>query len=132
MVDEFFTRQYDLLKGAQEGNALPVLNQIGQKFGLSPEQVMTCIDHQPELKASILKSQADGTAKGVRATPTIFINDEVVADPTWENVVAAIEKKLGNPAPATAGATPAPTTLAPTPTAPAAPAGATPPATPPS
>jgi len=132
MVDEFFTRQYDLLKGAQEGNALPVLNQIGQKFGLSPEQVMTCIDHQPELKASILKSQADGTAKGVRATPTIFINDEVVADPTRENVVAAIEKKLGNPAPATAGATPAPTTPAPTPTAPAAPAGATPPATPPS
>lgn len=133
MVDEFFTRQYDLLKGAQEGNALPVLNQIGQKFGLTPDQVMTCIDHQPELKASILKSQTDGNAKGVRATPTIFINDEIVADPTWENVVAAIEKKLGNPVPAAAGTTPAPTTpTTPAPTPPTPAAGATPPATPPS
>ena len=128
MVDEFFTRQYDLLTAAQAGSALPVLNQIGAKFGVTPEQVMTCIDHQPDLKASILKSQTDGSAKGVRSTPTIFINDEVVADPTWENVVAAIEKKLGNPAPAAAGTTPAPAASGPTP---AAAPGATPPASPP-
>ena len=128
MVDEFFTRQYDLLTAAQAGSVLPVLNQIGAKFGVTPEQVMTCIDHQPDLKASILKSQTDGSAKGVRSTPTIFINDEVVADPTWENVVAAIEKKLGNPAPAAAGTTPTPAAPGPTP---AAAPGATPPASPP-
>jgi len=130
MVDEFFTRQYDLLTAAQTGTALPVLNEIGQKFGLTQDQIITCIDHRPDLKASILKSQTDGNAKGVRATPTIFINDEVVSNPTWEEVVATIEKKLGNAAPASA-TTPAPTTPTTPPTSAAAP-GATPPATPPS
>ena len=67
---------------------------------------------------SILDAQREASEKGVRSTPTIYINDEVVSNPTWENVVAAIEKALGNPAPAAAGETPA------------AP-GAVPPATPP-
>ncbi|MDP3491930.1 MAG: thioredoxin domain-containing protein [Hyphomonadaceae bacterium] len=126
MVDEFFTRQYDLLTSAQSGSALPVLNEIGAKFGLSPEQVMTCIDHQPDLKASILKSQQDASAKGVRGTPTVFINDELVANPTWENIVAAIEAKLGNPAPAAVAPASTPATPAP-----ADAPGATPPASPP-
>lgn len=125
MVDEFFTRQYDLLNAAQTGSALPVLNEIGAKHGLTPDQIMTCIDHRPDLKAAINKMQAEGSAKGVNSTPTIFINDEVVSNPTWENVVAAIEKALGNPAPAAATtetpAAPGGTTPAP---------GATPPATP--
>ena len=126
MVDEMFTRQYDVLMSASQGGALPVLNEIGAKFGLSQDQIMTCIDHQPELKASILKSQADGSAKGVSSTPTVFINDEAVTNPTWENIVAKIEEKLGN-APAAPAGTPAPAAPA------TAPAGtATPPATPPS
>ena len=129
MVDEFFTRQFDLLTAAQSGSALPVLNEIGAKFGLSPEQVMTCIDHRPDLKQSILDSQKAASDKGVRSTPTIYINDEAVANPTWENVVAAIEKALGNPVPAAAAAPAAGTTE--TPVAPAAAPGAVPPATPP-
>jgi len=129
MVDEFFTRQFDLLTAAQTGSALPVLNEIGAKFGLSQDQILTCIDHRPDLKDAINKMQAEGTAKGVRSTPTIFINDEVVANPTWENVVAAIEKSLGNPVPA--AATEAPAAPAGATPAPAAAPGAAPPATPP-
>lgn len=134
MVDEFFTRQFDLLSAAQTGSALPVLNEIGAKFGLSQDQILTCIDHRPDLKAAITKMQQEGAAKGVNSTPTIFINDQVVSNPTWENVVAAIEKELGNPVPAAAttetpaapaGVTPAPAA------APAAAPGAVPPATPP-
>lgn len=130
MVDEFFTRQYDLLNAAQSGGALPVLNEIGAKHGLTPDQIMTCIDHRPDLKAAITKMQQEGSAKGVNATPTIFINDEVVSNPTWENVVAAIEKALGNPVPAaaTTGTPAAPAGATP---APAAAPGAVPPATPP-
>lgn len=127
MVDEMFTRQYDVLMAASQGGAGPVLSEIGAKHGLSTDQIRTCIDHQPELRASIEKSQADGSAKGVKQTPTIFINDEILADPTWDNIVAKIEEKLGNkPAAPAAGTTPAPAT-------PATPApAATPPATPPS
>ena len=125
MVDEFFTRQFDLLTAAQSGSALPVLNEIGAKFGLSQDQILTCIDHRPDLKQSIFDAQKAASDKGVRSTPTIYINDEVVSNPTWENVVASIEKALGNPVPAAATEAPA------APAAPAAAPGAVPPATPP-
>ncbi len=130
MIDEFFTRQYDVMVAAQAGNALPVLNEIGQKNGLTGDQVLTCIDHQPELKASIKKARDDAAAKGVKSTPSVFINDELLANPTIENIIAAIDAKLGvAPAPATSApaTTPAPTT----PQAPA-PQPAAPPASPPS
>mgnify|MGYP002140719891 CR=1 FL=1 len=87
----------------------------------------------PEIEAQIRATRTEGERLQIQGTPTIFINDEIVADPTWENVVAAIEKKLGNPVPAAAGTTPAPTTpTTPAPTPPTPAAGATPPATPPS
>lgn len=130
MVDEFFTRQYDLLNAAQTGSALPVLAEIGAKHGLTQDQILTCIDHRPDLKDAINKMQAEGSAKGVNSTPTIFINDQVVSNPTWENVVAAIEKALGNPAPASA-TTETPAAPAGATPAPAAAPGAVPPATPP-
>ncbi|RYD90588.1 MAG: hypothetical protein EOP61_29215, partial [Sphingomonadales bacterium] len=130
MVDEFFTRQYDLLNAAQTGSALPVLNEIGAKFGLSQDQILTCIDHRPDLKQSILDAQKAASDKGVRSTPTIYINDEVVSNPTQENVIAAIEKALGNPVPA-AATTETPVAPAGAAPAPAAAPGAVPPATPP-
>jgi protein-disulfide isomerase len=125
MIDEFFTRQYDVMMAAQSGNALPVLNEIGAKNGLTSDQIITCIDHQPELKASIKKSHDDGAEKGVKGTPAVFINDVMVENPTTENIFAAIDAKLG-------GATAAATT--PAPTAPPAPQPqpAAPPASPPS
>lgn len=125
MVDEFFTRQYDVMTAAQAGSALPVLNEIGQKNGLSGEQILTCIDHQPELKASIKKSRDEAAAKGVKSTPSVFINDELLPNPTIDSIIAAIDAKLGGTS--AAATTPAPTT----PQAPA-PQPAAPPASPPS
>ena len=125
MIDEFFTRQYDVMVAAQSGSALPVLNEIGAKNGLTPDQILTCIDYQPELKASIKQSHDDAMLKGVRSTPTIFINDELLENPTIENIIAAIDAKLsGAPAAAT---TPAPTTPPAPQPQPAAPTPASPP-----
>lgn len=135
LVDEFFTRQHDLLTAAQQGGAGPIIAEIAQKHGVTREQARTCMDFQPELKASIEKSGNDGEAMlkaaGMqgRVTPSVFINGDHVSNPTWELIVAKIEEKLGNPAPAAAAATPA---SAPATPAPAAAPGATPPATPPS
>jgi protein-disulfide isomerase len=126
MVDDFFSRQFDVMTAAQSGSALPVLNEIGAKNGLTPDQVLTCIDHQPELNASIKKSRDDGSAKGVKSTPSVFINDELLPNPTIENIIAAIDAKLGGAAPA-AATTPAPTTPPAPQPQPAAPAPASPP-----
>lgn len=127
MIDEFFTRQYDVMVAAQSGSALPVLNEIGAKNGLTSDQILTCIDHQPELKASIKQSHDDAMTKGVRSTPSIFINDEMLQNPTIENIIAAIDAKLGGKAVPAGATTPAPTT----PPAPQ-PQPAAPPASPPS
>ncbi|MFT3725759.1 MAG: thioredoxin domain-containing protein [Hyphomonadaceae bacterium] len=127
MIDEFFTRQYDVMVAAQSGSALPVLNEIGAKNGLTSDQILTCIDHQPELKASIKQSHDDAMLKGVRSTPSVFINDELLPNPTLENIVAAIDAKLGGSAAPAAATTPAPTTPPAPQPQPAAPAPASPP-----
>ena len=136
MVDGIFTAQADLLDAAREGKALPVLANVAAQHGISIEEMRTCIDHQPELRASIKKSHDDVALNpdpklNVQGTPTFFINGEKVENRGWEFMAAAIEAKLaGKPIPDVdpnappVESTPATTT---TPDAPAAPAQ-TPPA----
>jgi protein-disulfide isomerase len=120
MVDAIFTGQGDLMEAATRGGAGPVIAAIAEKNGLTRDQTRTCIDFQPELNAAIKKSRDDASAKGVKSTPSVFINDELLPNPTIENILAAIDAKLG-------GATAAATTPAPpTPPAPQ-PAPASPP-----
>lgn len=133
LVDALFTAQADLLDAARDGQALPVLTNVAQQNGMTIDEMRTCIDAQPELVASIKKSRDDAAAKGVKGTPTFFINDERIENRGWDYLKLVIEAKLaGLPTPepgATAiESTPA-TTAAPADGAPAAPA--TPPATPP-
>lgn len=95
IVDSIFSVQADLLDAAREGNALPIVADVAQKHGISIDEMQTCIDHQPELRASILKSHNDASEeKGVTGTPTIFINGELVQDKSWENISSIIEAKL--------------------------------------
>lgn len=128
-VDAMFTAQADLLEAAQRGEAGPIIARVADSLGLTREETRTCIDFQPELNASIKASRDEGAAKGVKGTPSLFINDELLGTgATWEGLSAAIEAKLaGAPMPAAPAA--APTTPA-TP-APASAPGATPPASPP-
>lgn len=109
VVDDIFSNQYEILVAAQQGQAGPILMGIAQRNGMTQEEVRTCIDHQPQLKDSILKSREEGTARGVNSTPAVFLNDERVEDHSYANLVKLIEAKL-NPgaAPATPPAEGAP------------------------
>jgi len=121
IVDDIFTRQYDILDAAGKGAAGPIILEIAGKHGLSVDETRTCIDHTPALRTAILKSRDEGSSRGITSTPTVFVNDERVTDHTFANLSAAIEKKL-NPgaAPATPAQPAAPTEGAPA-SAPAAP-----------
>jgi protein-disulfide isomerase len=131
MIDAIFTAQADLLDAAREGKALPVLAQVAAANGITLEEMRTCIDHQPELRASIKKSHDDAFANPdpkmkISGTPTFFLNGEKVENRGWEHLSAAIEAKLaGKPIPTDVEAPPAETT--PATTTPATPAS-TPPA----
>jgi len=132
MVDALFTAQADILEAAGQGQAGVVLSDVIAKQGLTPDEATTCMDHQPALNASIRESRDNASSKlGVNSTPSIFVDGVRVENPTYDNIVAAIEAKL-NPGAAPPVATDAPGTVAPTTAAPAAPAPSTPaPAAPP-
>lgn len=109
-VDAIFGVQGDLLDGAREGNALPVLAKVAAARGISIDEMQTCIDHQPALKDSIKASRDKAsTEKKVSGTPSIFINDQLVEDKSFENLSKVIDAALaGTPVPAAADpATPA-------------------------
>lgn len=112
IVDSVFSVQGDLLDAARDGNALPLVADIATKHGMTIDEMRTCIDHQPELRASIKKSRDDGSEKyKITGTPTIIIDEEKIEDHTWENLSKVIDAKLnGTPLPAAPadGATPAP------------------------
>jgi protein-disulfide isomerase len=105
LVDGIFTAQADLMDAAREGKALPVLADVAAKHGMSIDEMRTCIDHQPELRASIKKSHDDRSLHAdpkmkVDATPTFFINGEKVDNRGWEFLASAIEATLaGKPIP---------------------------------
>ena len=126
MVDALFTAQADILEAAGKGEAGVVLSKVIADHGITPDEATTCMDHQPALNASIRQSRDDASSKlNVNSTPSLFIDGVRVENPTYDNIVAAIEAKL-NPGAAAPAATDAPGTVAPTTVAPTA----APPATP--
>jgi len=100
MLDDLFAAQYDILTAAQKGEAGPIIAGVAEKHGISRDQARTCIDHTKTLKDSIYKSADEGGTRGVRSTPTVFVNDELAADHSYDALAAVIEKKL-NPGAAT-------------------------------
>lgn len=117
-VDAIFGTQGDLLDGAREGNALPVLAKVAAARNISVDEMQTCIDHQPELRASIKASRDKASTElKITGTPSIFVNGQLVEDKSFENLSKVIDAALsGNPAPVDPAAPPA------APAAPAAPA----------
>ena len=100
VVQDLFEHQYDIAVAAQTaGGAGQALAAVGERAGLTREQVLTCID-SPAIDAFMKKQQAE-TPKSVQGFPTVMVNGEEVkaADPTKElqaeDVSKAIEAALG-------------------------------------
>ena len=84
VIDDIFTNQYDILDRRAEGRGRPADPRRSRSATvLSQDEVRTCIDHHPDLKKAIIESREEGTGRGVKSTPAIFVNDErVEAMPT--------------------------------------------------
>jgi protein-disulfide isomerase len=114
VIDEAFKQQMEIEVASRQGSAIPKLEEFGQGFRLSKEQVQSCIKDPKNLQR-VVDVQNEGFSRGVNATPTFFLNDVMIADPRYEALAPAIDAALGG------GTAPAPA---------AAPAEGTPPATP--
>ena len=94
MLDDLFAAQYDILTAAQTGAAGPIIAGVAEKHGVSRDQARTCIDHTPALNEAILKSADEGAGRGVRSTPTVFVNDERATDHSYDGLSKLIDQKL--------------------------------------
>lgn len=113
LVDDIFSEQHNILEAAPKGAAGPIVAQIAERHGMTRDEARTCIDHSPAIKEAIQKSAEEGSSRGVRATPTVFVNDEQVKESGYEPLKAAIEKALNPGAATETPAAPAPTEGAP-------------------
>ena len=115
LIDEAFAQQEEIEKAAQQGKAQDALNTLGQKFGLGAGQVKACISDKKNIDR-IFAVRTMGETAGVTGTPTFFINDRMVQDPSFGGMKGQIESLLGEtPAPAAPAEAPAPAPATPAP-----------------
>lgn len=98
-VDMFFGQQTAVFEAAGSGQVREKLLSIAKTGGLSEEQFTKCIADPAQI-ARLNKVAEEGTKKyKIDGTPTIIINEEVLAnttaDPyTYEKIAKAIDAKL--------------------------------------
>lgn len=94
VVDDVFTQYHDIMEAMRTSSgALPLLIEIGGRAGLSTDEVRACINHDG-VQSYINEMTQEGVAKGVSATPTIFVNGEVVSPHDYASLSAAIDAIL--------------------------------------
>ncbi len=94
VVDDVFTQYHDIMDALRSNTgALPLLVEIGGRAGLSTDEVRACINHEGVQKY-IDGVVAEAVDKGVTATPTIFVNGEVVSPHDYASLSAAIDAIL--------------------------------------
>lgn len=97
VIDEAFERQVEIEIASRQGDAIAKLESLGQEFRLSKEQVQSCIK-DPKNIQRIVDVQNEGFNRGVNSTPTFFLNDVQVPDPSYEALAPAIDAALGGTA----------------------------------
>lgn len=111
VIDDFYTSQFELLTAAgSAGGARPVLLQIAERAGLTPEQAQACMTNPAN--GDYINKQIAAKPKEAVNTPSVFINDEFVEDHAFPALKAVIDAKLGVAPAATPSASP---TATPTP-----------------
>jgi protein-disulfide isomerase len=93
VLDEAFATQGAIDRMSHEGKSHDALWTLGGKFGVDKAKVETCIN-DPKIIDRINAVQADAGPKGVDSTPTFFVNDTRVQDPSYANMQTMIEAAL--------------------------------------
>lgn len=96
-----FWDYYDTLFEEQAGENVGAfskenLKRFAADLGLDTEQFNQCLD-SGKYSDKVQLETAQGRQKGVRGTPTLFVNGELIeGGAEYETLRAAVEKALGN------------------------------------
>jgi len=81
--------------GEKQESQEPVFFGFAQELGLDMDQFAADFA-DPKTAERVRKDVNDGTALGVTGTPTIFVNGERVAQPSYETLKSLFDAELGN------------------------------------
>ena len=95
-LDDIFTNQYEILQATRSGGALNELVKIGERHGLSADEVRACIQNK-DVISEIGRTADLANQDGVNSTPQLFVNGENVGEAlrTYETLSAYLDEKLG-------------------------------------
>ena len=93
VLDKSFEDQIPIEMATRQGEARQAMVDLGGEFGLSEEQVMTCVN-DPGRIDYITAIQAQASAVGVRGTPTFVIDGTIIEDSRLPSLSTAIDAAL--------------------------------------
>jgi len=89
MADELYKSAPQISTGTVRSKSM----EIAAKIPLNKEKFKTCLDN-PDTMQKIREQKNEGTAIGVNATPSFFVNGRLVRGANFEALKAVIEEKL--------------------------------------
>ena len=81
-IGEIFADQQQMFATRTMQGVLDTLDLVGSHYGLSPDQVMQCIQ-DPAGQARIQRFDQGSTQFNVTGTPTFILNGQKLEDPRW-------------------------------------------------
>lgn len=95
-LDDLFTHQYEIMEAARSGGALGELIKVGERHGLSADDVRACIQSTKVID-EITRTSDLANADGVHSTPQLIVNGENAGDAirNYETMAAFLDQKLG-------------------------------------
>lgn len=96
VLDDLFANQEGLFRAYQGGQAVAALRVLAERHGLDKAAFDACLTNKDVLR-TISDITLAGEARGVRSTPTIFLNGELISTPesrTAEGMKALLDAKL--------------------------------------
>jgi protein-disulfide isomerase len=95
-LGEIFASQHQMFSTGTMQGVLDSLDAIGAHYGLSPDQIMQCLQ-DPDGQARIQRFDAGATQFNVTGTPTLILNGRKLEDPgvtTYEGLSRVLDEAL--------------------------------------
>ena len=73
-------------------DATPAFVQMAQEIGLNVDQITSCVKEE-SVTTTIINDKAEGDKRGVKSTPTYFVNDEMIVGAP--DLIKRINKNIG-------------------------------------
>ncbi len=96
VLDDLFANQTGLIRAMQSGQALPAVTALAERHGMDKAAVEACLQDE-DLLRDITAIVAAGEERGIRSTPTIFLDGVELTTPesrTAEGMRAILDARL--------------------------------------